>query len=308
MDPSQQNFVYNPGMQPSYPPFVDPMNLQQMAQFQGSYIYPDGTIVNANGEPIAVTLPPSQFASIIPQQQNAENGMGDASEMGNDVNNYVVGVDTDPAAIHESALPSPAGPSGPADILAHAFENTDATERLAEGGFVDERPAGLTTPRHVVPQDVVGTSGSLEAVEIQVGIDVNELPSPAAPSGLADVSSGGAQTFAGNAATPESPEVDVDAEDAGSSSAMAEDDRESASAFTWHQVKAAEGREVPAQEIGWTWNKNAATVSSTSLVSGDKKDEKKDDKEKSFALQVNKMPLILMLATVVFVVIFVRSV
>ena len=53
-------------------------------------------------------------------------------------------------------------------------------------------------------------------------------------------------------------------------------------AFSWHQVQAAEGSEVPAQDIGWTWSKKVANPSETSLAT-----ERQEEKEKSFALQAN---------------------
>jgi len=319
----QQQHIYNPnpaaGFQSSLP-YIDPHNQEQMAQLQGSYIYPNGIIVNAYGEEIARTLPPSEFANL------------DAAAAAPPAADNVESVD------HEA----PATPATPAASEAAAGSEIDPTDSDVASGYECVPSAlGYSDVANVVSEDIPITSGqSSNAVEAEIGMSENV--------GAGQVVGGVEDDFASNVASPSSsvaesadvgavdgpfpvslhtaaavtssatipvappvgPPVGVDSEaptshdgevaseeqptfvwhqvqDTPGRTSLVSSDQET-SAFSWHQVQAAEGREVPAQEIGWSWKKNGKEASSNqseaSSLNGDKKDEKK---EKAFALQAN---------------------
>ena len=285
MEQQQQNFVYHPMQTAAFPPFVDPNNPEQMAQFQGSYIYPDGTIVNANGEPIAVTLPPSQF--IVPQPEvGPGEGMVVAEAENNAVDVIHDGVDgaTAAAAAHVA-------PSAPESAQEIAAENGETVPRTTEDGEPNQ-PAvdvvGAEVPMEselqptVVDGEVqIGVEGG--ETEMQVGLEPLEpLELPViAPIGMDIGEAPEGQAVTNHDVASELPETSaVPAEEQAEGKPTEGQPAEGEPpAFSWHQVQAAEGNEVPAQDIGWTWNKNVGTPSETSLAT----ERGAEEKEKSMA-------------------------
>jgi len=310
----QQHMYYNSVQASAYHPvlpYVDPHNQEQMAQLQGSFIYPNGIIVNAFGEEIARTLPPSEFANVAPAAPPATAAAKSDHQIFDQpqpavaeetTSEPVVGVGNEAIAVSDSNDMVVNAPDAAQSVISESTTNAVEAEIGMEimEGQVAEVQVGIGQEEEIASN----VTSPLSSIGPNPAEMAEDSPFPAS---IAERASNGSA-----AATPESPfdPCNVEAaigpksvqpvEEAANSSLTRHQEEESPSSdstpinqpspsFTWHQVQAAEGREVPAQEIGWSWKKNqdfpAPAQSVASLASSDKKDEEK--KEKLFALQAN---------------------
>ena len=275
----QQHMIYNPiqgaGYQPALP-YVDPHNQEQMAQLQGSYIYPNGIIVNAFGEEIARTLPPSEFANLaaaapaassvsegfdhkVPRETSEREAASVAAVSSHET--------TTDSAVGSGREAVPASPDA-ADMVVNT--SNGSAEVYASVNAESTRDLGNEETTNVVEAEIgIEVVDAGQVADVQVGIEHDEIASNVTSplSSVAEEVDAGlddgplpssAHPAAVSAATPEPPSDGVDSEASNSRDSAHSVREQPTASFTWHKVQGTPGRQTDSasdqESPAFTWH------------------------------------------------------